>query len=74
MHSWYTYEPWNCPDDDYPNGLDWEMDLNEGGRGWYDSGPSDNKCVLDKGIATLLVSLGYVVPTKKKRLLFSWSA
>ena len=42
-----TFEPLNCPDNDYPNGLDWEMDLDEDGRGWYDSGLSDNKCVLD---------------------------
>ena len=68
----FVYEPWKYPDDDYPYPGDWdyEMDIDDGGCGWYESGPGDNKCVLDKGIATLLVSLGYVVPTKRKTVAF----
>ena len=37
-----------------------------GGRGWYDSGGRDDKCILDNSIVDLLVALGYVAPSTGK--------
>ena len=44
-------------------GRGWCDSSAHGGRGWYDSNASDDKCILDEAIATLLVSMGYDVPT-----------
>ena len=75
--STYVHEPWKYPDaplfdrwDAIDYDLDYEKDSDGGGRGLYDSRPSDNKCILDEGIATFLASLGYVVPTTRKTAAF----
>ena len=72
----FVYEPWKYPDDDYPYPGDWdcEMDIDDGGFGWYESGPGDNKCILDKALPAYWFPWVMWYQRKERRLLFSWSA